>query len=56
VTITKLYAPTDNVWSITVIQRADGSTTISPVNCPKELEAAVIALMRQKLKREPQPT
>lgn len=42
---------TANVWSLTIIARADGQITLSPVNVPKELEQTLVELLRRRYGR-----
>lgn len=48
-----VLAPTDNVWSITIIQRASGLVTVLPVNAPDALHQKVLELLRRELQRQP---
>lgn len=38
---------TANVWSFTIIGRADGIVTVSPVNVPLGLHQKVMAVLRE---------
>lgn len=48
-----VLAPTDNVWSITIVQRASGLVTVLPVNAPDALHQKVLELLRRELQRQP---
>jgi len=36
-----------NVWSVTIVGRADGVVTVSPVNAPIVLHQELLAVLRQ---------
>lgn len=43
----------DNVWSITIVQRASGLVTVLPVGAPVELHDKLVDLLRRELRRQP---
>lgn len=48
-----LASPSDNVWSITIVQRASGLVTVLPVAAPAALEQKIVDLLRRELQRQP---
>lgn len=43
----------DNLWSVTIVQRASGLVTILPVAMPLELHNRLVAFLERELKCAP---